>query len=212
MYPYIRHTIAGVRLAVVKALYTFATADISRSDWMRPVLFSLLFQNLALEERADIREVTFTTFIAGVKELEEQGALETVTCSLGKYYGIVMTPIGSPLDPKLFEKVGKGSLGHNVDKPMMAGDLSLVSMETMLETRIAAAKALAHLRSYNLDRMGPDHVRFPPRVVWHLLTASLRTSTTCKKASDQQAHIRFSSHQWSFRSGLSKRMKLGKTS
>ena len=146
MYPYIRHTIPGVRLAVVKALHTFATAGITRSDWMHSIFFSLLFQNLVLEERADIRETTFATFTTGLAELKQEGSLETATRNLDQWYGMVMTPIGSPMNSSLFERVGTGNLGHNVDKPMMAGDLSLVSMETMLETRIAAAKALARLR------------------------------------------------------------------
>jgi len=151
MYPYMRHTIATVRLAVVKALHVFATAEIGHEDWMHSEFFSLLFQNLVLEERPDIRETTFTTFVTGIAELAEAGALENVTCNLKKYYEIVMTPIGSPMDARLFQKVGKGSLGHNVDKPMMAGDLSLVSMESMLATRIAAAKALARLRVFDAD-------------------------------------------------------------
>ncbi len=71
-----------------------------------------------------------------------------------QWYSMVMTPVGSPLDQDLFKRVGKPS-GHNIDKPMMAGDLSLVSSESMLTTRIHAAEVLARLRSSALQKT-PD--------------------------------------------------------
>jgi TATA-binding protein-associated factor len=61
-----------------------------------------------------------------------------------------MTPIGTPLNEDLFLSLGKRG-SHNVDKAMLAGDMSLVTIETALQTRIAAAKALALLRRYSMQ-------------------------------------------------------------
>lgn len=141
-----------MRLAVAKALHTFATVEIDRMDWMHDQFFSLLYQNLVLEDRSDIRAVTFDAFMAGVSEVEQNGGLDvTVECNLEDWYKIAMTPIGLSLDGNLFVRVGKGSSGYNVDKPMLAGDVSLVPVEKMLETRISAAKALAFLRKFNME-------------------------------------------------------------
>ena len=150
MYPYLRHTIPGVRLAVAKALHTFTTVDdLVRDDWMFNDFFALIFQNVVLEEREEIRELSSSAFRAGVEEVHgEMGTLDQVIKpSVEEWYEIVMTPIGSPFDENLFLKSGKATSGHNVDKHMMAGDLSLVPMETMLQTRLAAAKMLAWIRS-----------------------------------------------------------------
>jgi TATA-binding protein-associated factor len=145
-------------LAVIKSLYTFITVpDFERSDWMHAQVFSLLFQNLVLEERDDIRQLTFNAFVAAVTEVEsEAGALDvTVEVSLEEWYEMIMTPVGAPLDVKLFAKATSESgsartMSHNVDKATMAGDLSLVPVDTMLQTRIAGAKALAMLRRYQM--------------------------------------------------------------
>jgi TATA-binding protein-associated factor len=66
---------------------------------------------------------------------------------------MIMTPPGARLDGGLFTKAAKASTSHNVDKPMMEGDLSLVTAELVMETRLAAAKAIASLRKYNLTEV-----------------------------------------------------------
>jgi TATA-binding protein-associated factor len=75
-----------------------------------------------------------------------------------EWYAIAMTPIGSPLDEDLFLTVGKRG-GHNVDKAMMTGDMSLVTMDVALQTRIAAAKALALLRRYSIEEVSARYRR-----------------------------------------------------
>lgn len=158
MYPYLRHVIPGVRLAVAKALHTFVTVpNLPRDDWMFDHFFSLLFQNLILEQRKDIRELTFAAFQSGVQEVESLsgGLADVVGGSMEEWYEIIMTPIGTKLDDNLFVKGGKARSGYNVDKAMMAGDLSLISSDSMLETRIAGAKALAILRKYEIEDVSP---------------------------------------------------------
>jgi Domain of unknown function (DUF3535). len=67
------------------------------------------------------------------------------------WYAILMTPIGMPVDTTKFYRPSvavdnaKAPERHNVDKAMLAQDLSLVSMETILRARVTAATALAEL-------------------------------------------------------------------
>ncbi|RSH82478.1 TATA-binding protein-associated factor mot1 [Apiotrichum porosum] len=143
IYAFIRHPIAAVRLAVAKALLVLVTVPALPRHWIRADVLSLLFQNLVLEDRADIRELSAQAFAAA---LSETNLDETVGPSIEDWYAIVMTPVGSQLDDTLF--VGRRVRGHDVDKAMFAGDMSLVSTDTVLETRIAAAKALALLRQH----------------------------------------------------------------
>ena len=69
---------------------------------------------------------------------------------------MVMTPPGARLEMSLFTKVAKASTAHNVDKPMMEGDLSLLDAEAVMETRLAAAKALAGLRKCLVFQVGSE--------------------------------------------------------
>ena len=121
---------------------------------MHDEFFAFIFQNLVLEERNDIRDLSFDAFAAAVAEVDgEAGALDsTVEPYVEDWYGMVMTPIGAPLEENLF--VGKRRAGHNVDKHVMAGDMSLISTDSLLRSRIAAAKGLALLRRYQMTEVG----------------------------------------------------------
>jgi TATA-binding protein-associated factor len=144
IYPFRRHPIVSVRLAVVSALHRLATADHFDKSWMQPNFSSYLFENLILEQNPEIRYVSMQAWKAGVQEMiRSKGTISGIE----EYYGLVMTPTGQPLDPENFEVDGKERTGgHNVDKAMMGGDLGLVDSEIMWETRIDGAKALGFLR------------------------------------------------------------------
>lgn len=71
---------------------------------------------------------------------------EAVEMSLADWYQIVMTPPGAKIEPSLLTRVAKASTSHNIDKAMLEGDLSLLAVETVMETRLLGAKALARLR------------------------------------------------------------------
>ncbi|OBZ75174.1 hypothetical protein A0H81_04814 [Grifola frondosa] len=58
LFPFFRHTIANVRLAVVKTLHAFMTVSSLPRGWISIPFLRLLFQNLLVEERLDIREAT----------------------------------------------------------------------------------------------------------------------------------------------------------
>lgn len=75
---------------------------------------------------------------------------ELIEDNLEDWYQIIMTPPGAKIEPTLLTRVAKSRSSHNVDKSMLEGDLSLVDVETVMETRLLGAKALAVLRQYGI--------------------------------------------------------------
>jgi TATA-binding protein-associated factor len=142
-------------------------------EWIVTPFLRLLFQNLVVEERADIRAVTLTAWrtalevVADVpgwmkKLVKQQTVLD--------WYSTMMTPLGAPIDCSTFhypafteDDSDAGPLErHNVDKNMLAQDLSLVSAEVIMQARIAAATSMAYLMIY-----------WPPKVLHFLACVGL---------------------------------------
>ena len=103
-----------------------------------------------MEERSDVREATYRAWKATLAALKTaDGLLESmITPCLHDWFGILMTPLGTPIDTSVFYnpsfQVGDGlEHAHPLDKPMVTQDLSLVSMETIIRGRLIASKALA---------------------------------------------------------------------
>ncbi|RXK40222.1 TATA-binding protein-associated factor [Tremella mesenterica] len=157
-FSYVRHPISSVRLAVAKILHRFTTLpEFDRTEWMYEDYIQMLFGILVLEERADIRQLSSESFQVGLREIAEDSGEHHSMCLLSEWYGLVMTPVGQPLNPNYFhwpEQMVYG--GHNVDKAMMEGDLGLISTEDMLERRVTAAKALAFLRQFDIEADGDE--------------------------------------------------------
>ncbi|TDL27615.1 SNF2 chromatin remodeling protein [Rickenella mellea] len=155
LFAFFRHTIPNVRLAVVKTLHSFLTVTSLPRDWVDHTLLRLLVQNLVVEERIDIRESTLSLWQASLLMLrsEDEKLESTVWPQLAlEWYTLVMTPLGVPIEPSTLYYLSAGTDGHgvtaerhNVDKNMLAQDLSLVSVETVLKARVAATTALAWL-------------------------------------------------------------------
>jgi len=126
-------------------------------DWIAAPFVSLLFQNLICEERADIREASLSAWEMSMKILSESETLMETTITqklILDWYAIMMTPIGLPVDttnfyhPSVAVTGGVAPERHNVDKNMLAQDMSLVSSEETFRARIAAATAMAYLLTY----------------------------------------------------------------
>jgi TATA-binding protein-associated factor len=138
-------------------------------DWIgaTPVL-RLLFQNLIVEERSDIRSASLAAWYKALAILADvPGWLESV-CSqqlVLDWYAILMTPLGVAIDSRGFYHPHMNQDGreaalerHNVDKNMLAQDLALVSAETTLQARVASATALAQLIVFWPSSVGyPSH-------------------------------------------------------
>ncbi|KAH9948095.1 SNF2 chromatin remodeling protein [Amylocystis lapponica] len=157
LFPFFRHTIANVRLAVVKTLHAFMTVESLAKDWITVDFLRLLFQNLVVEERSDIRDTTLSAWqlVLTVTNVVS-GWIESLVTQqlLLEWYTVLMTPLGMSLDasafydPMLTADRGGPPERHNVDKNMIAQDLSLVSVEVVLKARMAAATALAHIIAF----------------------------------------------------------------
>jgi TATA-binding protein-associated factor len=177
LFPFFRHTIPGVRLAVVNTLRTFmgscrssaepapvkpdpeadpdAGAVLSR-DWITRPVFELLFQNLILEERDDIRRATAQVWTVAVS-LAGEGLAQLLHEVVYNWLCTLATPIGEPLNPAyFFYPTKRGDEAHNVDKSAMQQDLSLLGLDVVYRGRLEAAKAMG-----TLIAAWPGEVRCP---------------------------------------------------
>lgn len=150
LFPFFRHTIPNVRLAVVNTLVSFMAVPHLPRDWISVPFLCLLFQNLICEERSDIRDASLSAWRDAFRLLSSVPGFFSSKISqqltLG-WYTVAMMPIGIAIDTSNFylpSNAGDGTLErHNVDKNMLAQDLSLVPLETILKARVATATALA---------------------------------------------------------------------
>ncbi|TFK76566.1 SNF2 superfamily chromatin remodeling protein [Pluteus cervinus] len=154
LFPFFRHTIANVRFAVVKTLQSFMTVPSLPRDWIAAPFLRLLFQNMIVEERHDIRSASLLAWRTALSILSSSADSIQNTFSqalLLDWYAIAMTPLGVPINSTTFyhatNSVGPetGLERHNVDKNMLMQDLSLISTEVTIKARIAAATALAQI-------------------------------------------------------------------
>jgi TATA-binding protein-associated factor len=154
LYPFFRHTIANVRLAVVQTLSSFMDIESLPKTWMDATFLRLIFQNLVLEERSDIRDSTLHAWRSALTTISaKEGWLESITSEslLRDWFTMMMTPLGVPLNTSLFFHPTFQSEDHvprerhNVDLNMKRQDLAILSIDVVLKARIAASHALAFL-------------------------------------------------------------------
>lgn len=154
LFPFFRHTIPNVRLAVVQTLHSFMTVVSLPKDWVTTPFIRLLFQNLICEERVDIRDASLSTWQTALSLLSNlPDRMEDVIPRqlILDWYATVMTPLGVAINVSTFYNPSLALDGvvpperHNVDKNMLTQDLSLISVEVILKARIATSTALAYL-------------------------------------------------------------------
>jgi TATA-binding protein-associated factor len=112
-------------------------------DWIGAPTLRLLFQNLIVEERSDIRDASLDAWRKALTIIADRpGWLESVCTQqlILDWYASMMTPLGVAIDPRtlyhpLVDLDGHDSAPerHNVDKNMLAQDLSLISTETIFK-------------------------------------------------------------------------------
>ena len=144
-----------VRLAVVETLHSFMNVASLPKDWVATPLLRLLFQNIVVEERTDVRSATVAAWNTAIELLRSQpGWMELVVASpqLLEWFETMMTPMGSPVDASGFydplaseNTTQVAAERHNVDKNMLTQDLTLVQPDTVWKARIAAGTAMAYL-------------------------------------------------------------------
>lgn len=122
-------------------------------SWADGSLLRLLFQNLIVEDRLEIRETTARAWrtTLRVSNMDEPDRLARIASPhVATWFAILSTPIGTAINTALFwsAKVslsGQGGYVHNVDKAILSQDLSLVSVEAVMRGRVAGAVALGTL-------------------------------------------------------------------
>ncbi|KAF9792249.1 SNF2 chromatin remodeling protein [Thelephora terrestris] len=154
LFPFFRHTIAGVRLAVVNTLHSFMTVPTLSKEWVTEKFLRLLFQNLIVEERSDVRDATLATWNTALETLgSNYGYLENLVTQqvLLEWYAVLMTPLGVPIDVSSFYRASSAADAdptaerHPIDKNMLAQDMGLVPIEIIWRARLVSAVALAKI-------------------------------------------------------------------
>jgi TATA-binding protein-associated factor len=158
LFPFFRHTISSVRIAVIGALNTLLSLPARHVlPWIDERVFRIVYQNLIVEERLDNRTASLAAWATLFDLLTPSttGPPELVqTCGphLPGWLDTLMTPVGTAVDTRFFWKPsaaeGIGLSGvYDVDKPVLLQDMALVSEEQTLQGRLAGATALALLFS-----------------------------------------------------------------
>jgi TATA-binding protein-associated factor len=180
LFPFLRHTIRTVRMAVLRALRTFLGIKQQKGTaWISARAIRLIFQTVLFEQVEDIRELSlsvWTDLISSVPPSELQSMYRE---SLRQTSSLLFTPIGTsraniPMDSNLiirpsgqtwapsFTKSDKQSAKrskkqehddwaasqtkpHNLDGPVIRGDVELVGEDVLIRSRVSAAKALGRL-------------------------------------------------------------------
>jgi TATA-binding protein-associated factor len=119
-------------------------------DWVTTPFLRLLFQNLIVEEREDIRDASRSAWRTALSVIAASpGLMETIITPqlIFDWYAIAMTPLGVAIDLSTFydptHAIDGPTERHNVDKNMVSQDLSLITVEVTLKARVATATALA---------------------------------------------------------------------
>ncbi|KAF9189260.1 TATA-binding protein-associated factor mot1 [Haplosporangium sp. Z 11] len=164
--PFFRHTIPSVRTAVMNAILTFLKLK-SIAEWVDERVIRMVYQNLIVEEKKEILDLSLTVMTALIEHMSASETSASMTAIVGPhlqtFFSILLTPIGTPLETRLFysptghltttsivtQTQGRGrkaqaaqSHSHNVDIGMLKQDLSLVSTASVIRCRLTASKAL----------------------------------------------------------------------
>ncbi|RUP50793.1 hypothetical protein BC936DRAFT_137667 [Jimgerdemannia flammicorona] len=105
LYPFFRHTITSVRVAVLNTLLTFLVCG-TGTEWVDDRVFRLVFQNLLVEEKKDIVAQSLKVWEALTLSscITTELVLQCTGQWLGQWFEFTMTPIGQPLDVTNFYK------------------------------------------------------------------------------------------------------------
>lgn len=124
LYPFLRHTIMSVRLAVLKALLTFANLDADTSrGWLDGRILRLVFQNIVVEREQETLNMSLELWHALVRCLAEDPAVlaDEFAPHIDAPMQLTLHPIGIsrnpiPMNATLFQKPLGGTYS-NVSVP-----------------------------------------------------------------------------------------------
>lgn len=115
LYPFLRHTITSVRLAVLKALNTFVSLSEDTSHgWLDGRILRLAFQNILVERDAETLDVSLELWDALVTRLDPPKLAEEFAPHLEPLMQLTLHPTGTsrlpiPMMANLFQKPSGGT-------------------------------------------------------------------------------------------------------
>ena len=195
LFPFLRHTIRGVRLAVLRALRTFLGIKEQRGTaWVSTRALRLIFQNVLFEQQEEIRDLSLSVWTDLLSSMSKPEIRNMLVDCIHPISTLLFTPIGTshnnilmdsslvirpsgqtmaPLISKPERSTGKQSRrkdtdewsspqikAHNLDGPMIRGDIDLVGEGVMIKSRVTAAKAFGRLIALWPEEVRPDHSLF----------------------------------------------------
>ncbi|OLL25489.1 putative helicase mot1, partial [Neolecta irregularis DAH-3] len=178
LYPFLRHTIASVRSAVLRALLTFI--DMRGDAWIDGKILRLIYQNILLETNDNISELSLEVWSALVRSSSQNSSprfLQALMPHIEPLFTLLLTQISGPRTPEPLDatlllrptgqvyqipkpfslqspsseppkkrrkntKIDLAPHTHNIDAPMIHGDIELVGLGAVLRARISAAIAM----------------------------------------------------------------------
>jgi len=131
LYPFLRHTITSVRVAVLKALSTFAKLDAETSQgWLNGRILRLIFQNIIVERDRDALNMSLDLWVSLVESLATKPDVlaDEFAAHIDPMMQLTLHPIGVsrnpiPMNAALFQKPSggtytmPGAIQHTPRKP-----------------------------------------------------------------------------------------------
>lgn len=116
LYPFLRHTITSVRLAVLKALMTFVNLGAESQGWLDGRILRLAFQNILVERDQDTLNMSMELWAALVRCLAEdpENLAREFTPHIDALMQLTLHPVGVsrhpiPMNGSLFLKPSGGT-------------------------------------------------------------------------------------------------------
>ncbi|TPX34202.1 hypothetical protein SmJEL517_g03103 [Synchytrium microbalum] len=157
LYPFFRHNIASVRIAVLNTLSTLAQTPekgVGRGDasWISIDLMRLVFQNFVLETHSEVVELSYGVWRQLIVCLKNHHLLVKILMPLvPTLLSIAMSPIGTAYDLRLLllpkEDMNRQRPGivSDQDKAIAMQDLTVARYSDILYGKIKALKALGNV-------------------------------------------------------------------
>ncbi|KAI0480485.1 SNF2 family domain-containing protein [Xylariaceae sp. FL0804] len=116
LYPFLRHTITSVRLAVLKALMTFINLEVESQGWLDGRILRLIFQNILVERDQETLSMSAQLWAALVKCLAKDPTrlADEFAPHVDALMQLTLHPIGVsrnpiPMNGYLFQKPSGGT-------------------------------------------------------------------------------------------------------
>ncbi|KAI9288630.1 hypothetical protein BC943DRAFT_288000 [Umbelopsis sp. AD052] len=99
LYPFFRHIITSVRMAVLNTFITLLECK-TGNEWVEENVYRLVFQNLIVEERDDVLARTIAAWeaLTSTNNVTHDVILQGTQNWMGSWFEITMTPVGQPLE------------------------------------------------------------------------------------------------------------------